>query len=236
MFDLESGRYRHVLLVQPTLTDGVPGVKPLQVHAGGLVWAGDHLHVAATAKGFWTARLDDVLRVPDSSTGPADAAVRRDGFGYRYLLPVNTSYRGGAEDGDGRLRYSFFSRDGSDLVVGEYATGAASRRLARVPLDPATLLPAGESVPDVLGDGVGNMQGAVRVGGPDGPWYATTSHGRSRLGSVWTGRPGDLTRHRWATPMGPEDLSHDPDTDTLWSVTEHPLARWICAMKRSAFD
>lgn len=226
--DLETARYRHVLLVQPTLVDGVPGVAPLAVHAGGLVWAGDHLHVAATSKGFWTAHVDDVLRVPD---GAAGAQVRADTFGYRYLLPVRAAYRASADEGVAKLRYSFFSRDRDDLVVGEYAAGDASRRLATVALDPATGLPTGD--PELLGEGVGHMQGAVRV---DGSWYATTSHGRARLGSVWTGAPGRFTQHRWATPMGPEDLTLDSATDTLWSVTEHPWARWVCAMKRSWFD
>lgn len=236
-FDLDTCRYRHVLLVQPTLVDGVPGVAPLRVHAGGLVWAGAHLQVAATGKGFWTARLDDVMRVPD---GAAGARVRADAFGYRYVLPVSVGHRAGADDGIERLRYSFFSRDGSDLIVGEYAAGAATRRLARIALDPETLLPvtdaAGHAVPEVLGSGVGHMQGAVRTGRGEGRWYVTTSHGRSRLGSVWTGTPGALTRHRWATPMGPEDLSHDPATGELWSVTEHPWARWIYVMKRTWFD
>jgi hypothetical protein len=230
-FDLDTCRYRHVLLVQPTLVDGVPGVQPLPVHAGGLVWSGRHLHVAATAKGFWTCRLDDLLRIPDGHT------LRESAFDYRYLLPVHQAFRASADDGLERLRYSFLSQDGDDLIVGEYAAGSASRRLARIDFDPSAGLPrtddAGHAVPEVLGEGVGHMQGAVRV---DGDWYVTTSHGRSNLGSVWTGTPGNLTRHRWATPMGPEDLSHDPATDTLWSVSEHPWARWIYTMKRSWFD
>lgn len=230
-FDLTTCRYRHVLLVQPTLVDGVPGIAPLRVHAGGLVWSGDHLHVAATSKGFWTGRLDDLVRIPDAHR------LRGAAFGYRYLLPVSTAQRAGSDEGTERLRYSFFSRDAGDLVVGEYAAGSASRRLARVGLDPQTLLPtldaSGQAVPEVLGDGVGHMQGVVRA---DGRFYATTSHGRSRLGSVWTGSPGALTRHRWATPMGPEDLSHDRATDQLWSVSEHPWARWIYTMRRSWFD
>jgi len=228
LFDLASCRYRHVLLVRPTLTEGVAGIEPLTVHAGGLVWHGDHLHVAATAKGFHTARLSDVVRLRD------DDPLRSDAFGYRYVLPVSSSYRASADDGVERLRYSFLSSDGHDLVVGEYAAGEASRRLARIALrtDGLPITDAsGHAVPEVLGDGPGHMQGAVRVGER---WYVTTSHGRSRLGSVWTGTPGDFSRRRWATPMGPEDLTYVPETETLWTVTEHPWARWICAMQRSS--
>ncbi|WP_300403482.1 hypothetical protein [Nocardioides sp.] len=229
-FDLASCRYRHVLLVRPTLTDGAPGIEPLTVHAGGLVWSGDHLHVAATGKGFHTARLSDLTRLRD------DDPLRTDAFDYRYVLPVSSSYRASVDDGGERLRYSFLSSDGDDLVVGEYAAGEASRRLARIALQPDGL-PAtdasGYAVPEVLGEGPGHMQGAVRV---DERWYVTTSHGRSRLGSVWTGAPGDFSRRRWATPMGPEDLTYVPETETLWTVTEHPWARWICAMGRAALD
>ncbi len=227
-YDLGTCRYRHVLLVQPTLVDGVPGLVPLRVHAGGLVWAGSTLHVAATGKGFWTASIDDVLRLSDAAADPE----RGDTFGYRYVLPVRRAHKGGADDGVDRLRYSFFSRDGDDLVVGEFTDGTASRRFARVPLDPGTSLPVAGAGPEVLGEGVVQMQGVVRSAGS---WYATTSHGRARLGSMWTGTPGDLTQHRRALPMGPEDLSHDPATDTFYTVTEHPWARWICAVRRSWF-
>ena len=229
-FDLASCRYRHVLLVRPTLTDGGPGIEPLTVHAGGLVWHGEHLHVAATAGGFHTARLSDVVRLRDRDD------LRGDAFGYRYVLPVSSSYRASADEGSERLRYSFLSNGDGEMVVGEYAAGEATRRLARIALEPDGLPvtdASGHAVPEVLGEGPGHMQGAVRVGER---WYITTSHGRSRLGSVWTGAPGDFSRRRWATPMGPEDLAHVPGTGTLWTVTEHPWARWICAMSRAALD
>ena len=64
--DRETRRYRHVLLVVPRLAeDGSLQVLPLRVHAGGVVWCGDYLHVAATARGFMTFRLDDLMRLPD---------------------------------------------------------------------------------------------------------------------------------------------------------------------------
>lgn len=235
-FDLDSRRYRHVLLVVPTLLDGAAGLEPLRVHAGGIVWSGPYLHVAATARGFFTCRLDDLLRVPDGTAG-----LRTASYGYRYLLPVRFAYRAHADDGHERLRYSFLSldHDACELVAGEYASNSSgkSRRLARFPLDPETQLLAtdegGATRPLSLGEGVGHMQGAVVARGRH---HITTSHGRSRLGSVYTGQPGELRRHRWATPMGPEDISYWPSTDELWSVTEHPLARWIYSMKRSWFD
>ena len=54
-----------MLLVNPVVRDGVLALEPLRVHAGGVVWCGPYLHVAATARGVITCRLDDLLRVPD---------------------------------------------------------------------------------------------------------------------------------------------------------------------------
>jgi hypothetical protein len=244
--DLATRRYRHVLLVVPTLTDGRLGLEPLRVHAGGVVWCGPYLHVAATSRGVVTCRLDDILRVPDHSAGdPSDLGVEGDtvsSFGYRYLLPVRFAYRAIAEDGLERLRYSFLSLDRSatppELVVGEYGNSRQTRRLARFPLDPDTLFLAegedGVSRPLVVDEG-----GVVRTQGAAiarGTWYLTASTGPWMPGSVYVGRPGAFRRHRWATPMGPEDVSWWPSTDLLWSVTEHPRRRWIYAMPRSWFD
>ena len=80
--------------------------------------------------------------------------------------------------------------------------------------------------------GVRGMQGVVLA---DGRHLATASRGPWRPGSVWAGEPGALREHRWATPMGPEDLTHDPLTGTLWSATEHPRRRWIYSMRAERF-
>jgi hypothetical protein len=110
----------------------------------------------------------------------------------------------------------------------------------RFPLDPGSLLlaedDAGRCVPRLLGEGVRQTQGAAVAGGA---YHLTTSHGPRTPGSVHVGAPGapgSFRRHRWATPMGPEDLAFWPSQDLLWSVSEHPRRRWIFSMKRSRFD
>ena len=245
VFDLDTRRYRHVLLVVPVLQDGVVQLEPLRVHAGGIVWCGPYLHVAATAKGFYTCRVDDLLKVPHERRGPDHLlgvdADRVSSYGYDYVLPVRFAYRASTDDGHERLRYSFISLDrASDppmIVAGEYARGDRSRRLARFPLDPETLLlESGDddlARPVALDEGVGHMQGAVVA---RDRWYVTTSHGPWVFGSVHSGQPGDLRQHRWATPMGPEDITYWPSTDELWSVSEHPRRRWIFSMRRAWFD
>lgn len=227
-------RYRHVLLVEPYVADdGRPGCRPVHVHAGGIVWHGEHLHVAGTRRGFSTFRLDDVLRVP--------AGADLDVFGYRYVLPLSFGYDAVTADGHEQLRYSFLSLDRStsphELVAGEYGRDGMTTRLARYEIDPATGLLSdddeGAARPLLLEErGIGHMQGAVVVGGR---WYLTTSAGQYRLGSIWSGTPGDLRRHRFAIPVGPEDITYWPSSDELWSLSEYPGHRYVFAMARGQF-
>ena len=244
-------RYRHVLLVEPVLADdGRLDPRPVQVHAGGIVWHGPYLHVAGTARGLTSFRLDDIVAAPGGDRdrlglagGPragagGGAGGRVDTFGYRYLLPVRFGYEAHARDGVEPMRYSFLSLDRSStppaLVAGEYGRTGMTTRLARFDLDPATSHLAADhtdvSRPITLTpEGVGHMQGAAVVGDR---WYVTTSHGPRMPGSLWTGRPGHLRRHRWALPPGPEDIAYWPSTDQLWSLSEHPGRRYVFAMDR----
>lgn len=241
--DPSTIRYRHVLLVEPFLhDDGSVDVRPVSVHAGGIVWHGDYLHVAGTTRGFSSFRLDDIVRLP---TGDASRLRVRDdrvdGFGYRYFLPVRFTYDAHSGHGLEPMRYSFASLDRSttphELVAGEYGRSDMTSRLVRYEIDPASsLLSAaadGRSLPLALeAGGVPGMQGATVV---DGTWFVTTSQGRYRLGSVWVGRPGGLREHRWQLPVGPEDITYWPSRDQLWSLSEYPGARYVYAMPRERF-
>ncbi len=236
-------RYRHVLLVEPHLgRDGGVELRPVHVHAGGIVWRREHLHVAGTARGIVSCRLGDVLRVPVGGD-PERIGVDRDAvhaFGYRYVLPVRFGYEAVTGAGHERLRYSFLSlghgEDGHELVAGEYGKGEMTTRLLRFALDARSgLLRTDDDVtsrPLALDAGIGHMQGATVV---DGRWYVTTSAGPFRLGSVWSGTPGKLTRHRFAMPVGPEDVAYRRSTDELWSLSEYPGHRYVFAMDRAHF-
>ena len=246
--DLAGLRYRHVLLVVPVLDQhGRLTLRPLRVHAGGIVWNGPYLHVAATARGLVTCRVDDVMYVPDLRGSRAWDRLGVIGeqvasYGYRYVLPVRFSYRAYADEGHTPLRYSFLSLDrGGErpvLVAGEYGQTGQTTRLARYHLEPDTLmLQTGEdgySRPIGIDErGVVRMQGASIV---DGRYHVTVSHGPWKPGSVYVGHPGAFVEHRLATPMGPEDIAYWPSTDRFWSVSEHPHRRWVFSMKRSRFD
>lgn len=227
--DLETLRYRHVLLVVPEHEAGGVRLRPLTVHAGGLVWAGPYLYVAGTRRGLLTCRMDDVVEVePGAET-----------FGHRFVLPVRFAYD--ARHDRDRMRYSFVSLDRSTdvphLVAGEYGRGEMTRRIVRYPLDPDTYYlhaeQDGVSRPVSFEErGLGHMQGAAVV---RGTFYVTTSRGRWELGSMQVGRPGDFRTFRQATPVGPEDLCYFDD-DLLWSLSEYPGRRFVFSMRRTTFD
>jgi len=242
--DVETLHYEHVLLVGPDVADdGSPTLAPVHLHAGGVVWHGPWLHLAATARGLVTCRVDDILPVGDPETaerlGVEDGRVTA--YGHRFVLPVRFVQRAGADPGHEGFRYSFLALDRSEdtpaLVSGEYARRDRTRRLVRYEIDPDTELPRvdddGAARPVSVADGVGRMQGAVvrrgqhLVSVSTGPWLP---------GTVYAGRPGDLRPRRLAVPMGPEDLTYWPSTDRVWSVTEHPRRRWFFAMRRDWFD
>ncbi|WP_104107563.1 hypothetical protein [Nocardioides sp. 616] len=243
--DLDTLRYRHVLLVVPELDDqGRLQLGGLRIHAGGIVWAGPYLHIAATARGFVTCRVEDLMRVPGDNERPDQIGVvdgRVASFGHHYVLPVRLTHKAYADDGVTKLRYSFLSLDRrSDppgLLAGEYGRGAQTTRLAHFDLDPETWLPAtdedGWSRPLLEDRGLARMQGAVVARGRH---HVTVSNGPSTPGSVFTGSPGALRRRRWAVPVGPEDLTYWPSEDALWTVTEYPRLRYVARMSRSWFD
>ena len=122
--DLGRRRYRHVLLVVPSFgEDGTLRLDRLNVHAGGIVWCGPYLHIAATKRGLFTARVDDIMRVPDELRDPDRNRIglhagQVSTYGYRYVLPVRFAYRSAADDGFEQIRYSFLSLNRSGRTGG----------------------------------------------------------------------------------------------------------------------
>jgi hypothetical protein len=222
--DSEAPTYRHVLLVEPVRFGPVHLFKPVRVHAGGIVWYGDHLFVAGSDAGIRVFRLDDITHVRN----------RVHARGYRYVLPQASSYAADQDPDQEPLTYSFLSLDrGADvdrLVAGEYGTkGSGSHRLVRYPLDRGSQLLRGDergrSVASELYDGQPDrMQGATLVGET---WVVTASAGEGRPGDLWVGRPGELRRLRGVLPTGPEDVAHWPQRHQVWSLTEWPGRRFV---------
>ena len=231
LVDLDAGRagprYAHVLLVIPQRDDvsGTIGARPITVHAGGLVWCGQHLLLADTRRGLRVFDLANLTRLDGRG---------HQWPGFRFVLPQSGWWRARAEGDTQPLRWSFASLDTTEptalsLIAGEYARDGAAARLARFALDPDTgsLMAAGAV--EVIRAGLTSMQGAVRV---HGTYVVCSSRGRLHRGQMWTGRPGGgpWTRHPRALPVGPEDLSYDPGSGLLWIQTEYPGRR--CVLNR----
>jgi len=247
--DASRVRYRHVLLVEAVESEGALELRPVKVHAGGLVWHGRHLHVAGTARGLSTFRLDDILEVPPGGSRTrlslADGGRAYGGmpgaFGYRYVLPLRFRYAGEHAAAVAPVRYSFISLDRTTtphrLMAGEYGRGEASTRIVRFEVDPRSSLLAGDWVdrsrPLGVEIGISGMQGVVVV---DGRHYVSTSAGAYRRGSLWSGHPGSLQQHPGVLTVGPEDLAYQRSSDQLWSLSEYPNHRYVYAMDRARFD
>jgi hypothetical protein len=232
--DLADGppmRYRHVLLGVVGKDDiGQPELRPLHAHAGGIVWSGDRLHVAATADGLHTFHLDDIVQVRENI-----------GLGHAFVLPVRVSWAARTEEGAESMRYSFVSlgRDGErrTLLAGEYGHGRMTTRLLTFPLDAAGALAVdadGAARPSVLSwAGPARMQGAVSV---DDRLHVVTSNGKRGKGSLWVGPSRELRRVARVLPPGPEDITYWPSREELWTVTEYPGRRLVLALDRKRFD
>jgi hypothetical protein len=229
VIDLDGGSYRHVLLLDVEESFGEVTPKALTVHAGGLAWFGGRVHVAATRRGLVVADLDDVLEV---EPGPET-------FGYRFVLPVRSTYTSSIAGSIERMRYSFVAvgrdADGPLLSAGEYGVRDQTTRLLAFRIDPATGVLAadaeGRSTPSVVvPEGLGHMQGAVLR---DDTWFVTTSRSSHLRGGLHHGRPGDFASVRRALPPGPEDLTYVAGEDRLWSLAEYPRKRWVYAIDRS---
>lgn len=236
-------RYEHVLLVRVgTAPDGGPAVHPVRAHAGGLVWCGDLLHVAATATGVHTFHLGDVLATDPlaEALGPLPGGGVA-ALGHRYLLPLRHTHAGRADPGVPEHRFSFLSLDRDEgrprLLAGEYGRAGMTTRLSSWDLDGDGDLqadPDGVARPTWVADaGLPRMQGAVRVGGR---LHVVTSNGRWGRGSLWVGAPGGWREHRWALPAGPEDVAYWPSRDQLWTSTEHQRRRKLLALRRDRFS
>ena len=147
--DPHTGKYRHVLLVYPTINSyGNPSYMSLRneqtsggksLHAGGIVWYGNFLYVADTNRGFRVFDMRHIYDLGAASNGDtedSDKIGRHDGtyygHGYRYVMPQVGSWTRTAPTGtkcttaDGSPQFSHVSldRSGADhLVAGEYCAG-----------------------------------------------------------------------------------------------------------------
>ncbi|WP_433250421.1 hypothetical protein [Actinomadura nitritigenes] len=139
----DTKKYKHILLVEPTTGPGM--YKPVQVHAGGIVWYGRKIYIADTKNGLREFSLDNIYDlVKDArgdSTDNTKVGYNEDddkfySYGYRYIIPQSGQWKSknaGPDDycnqGTGPLRNSWLFLDRHTvpdrLVIGEYCDNKA---------------------------------------------------------------------------------------------------------------
>ncbi|GAA2361814.1 hypothetical protein GCM10010404_14500 [Nonomuraea africana] len=211
-------RYQHALLVEAK-PDGSYG--PINIHAGGVAWYGEHLYVADTKRGL---RVFDLGKILDLRTGQNDLGDgarigRSDGryhaFGYRYVIPQTDFWRVATPG----VHFSFVAIDRSTsphtLISGEYVAEVPTGKVARWALDLTDGVPL-----DAFTMGQPKIQGAVSY---RGKWYLSQTVDARSNGRLVVDSGGQVAVRPF--PVGPEDLT--VSDRRLWSVTEFRNRRVI---------
>ncbi|MEQ9076369.1 MAG: hypothetical protein RLP09_21115 [Sandaracinaceae bacterium] len=229
--DPSAIRYRHLLLVTPTDDGASYGAAEYDsggaLHAGGIVWVGDHLYVADTSVGLRVYDLSRILQPSNSDDGDRVglSGGRSDAHGYRYAVPQLARYR--LAPGSCPIRFSFagLDRAASVIVTGEYRSGDPAGRVARwaVDLETGWLREEGGRVPalDAAAAAQTRMQGGLTF---EGVHYLSSSSQAGRWGRLYRTRPGrESVITAW--PYGCEDLYVERAERLIWTSTEHPPLR-----------
>jgi hypothetical protein len=236
--DLSRVRYRHALLVEPTIVNGQATVKAVQVHAGGCALVGRWLYVVDTSRGFRTFDLERMLEAStdrDDTIGVSGGRLRA--YGYKYVIPQVGGY---TVSNSAPLRFSSVSIDRSttppSLVTCEYHKDDIQGRVFRWTFDERTgeLLTRGGLVRPV--EAFVTQQTKVQgVTAWRGTWYLSCSSQNARFGALYAARPGRPSEERsWCT--GAESLHFSPTSGNLWSLSEHPGERVVFFVKRADYD
>lgn len=225
--DVKTLKYRHVLLVE---SGGAGKVKPLLLHAGGIAVVGHMIYVADTTRGVRMFDANKIFQVTDTDHKDAfgeGAGGKFGAYSYLYVMPQIKRFTT-----SGR-RFSYLATDWTNkeapvLISGNYKTGSDKapdlRRVHAWNMN-------GEDVGSLKWDthntfGVEAptlVQGAAVL---DDFVFMVTSGGSAKL-QVGKLQPKNLGIKTYAMPHGIEDIYMDPNTNLMWTLTEHPGARIV---------
>ncbi|MFF3843959.1 hypothetical protein [Streptomyces sp. NPDC002328] len=201
--DRDTGKYRHVLLAEPTSTSSTASnFKFVTGHGGGIVWYANYLYVTDTSGGIRVFDVNKLAKVDTYGSGVSTYGIsggRSSACGYPYVLPQVHYYKqasappsGGCSDDavDGvpdadSLCYSWLSLDKTGggpfkLVTGEWFGAANGGRVVRYQLNPA----GSATYPGLL-----NLSGGKTV---IQDAYAATRYRGLQGGMTWTDDQGVL--------------------------------------------
>ena len=131
------------------------------------------------------------------------------------------------------------------FIVGQYDKTGAKNRIARFDLDAKTRLPKSTGNTAVATKfykiGLKSMQGAVSVKQANGDlkYFFTVSKGDkpSAYGTLYTWIPGKgLRPHTKALSRGPEDLMYRKQTNSIYTLGEHPKDRPVYGIKANKYN
>lgn len=233
--DTSNVNYRHVLLVEPTSSNG-RGFKPVKNHVGGLAWKWPYLYVADTSRGMRAFDMRRILRV--NTTEACDSRAGKHGsvycaYGYGYVLPqVGGYYFPSGMNSSCKPKFSYISLDRggekASILSGEYFNETGSNiygRLLRWPLGGDGRLAADENgIVQASGAwyaGNRNIQGAVSHGSNSNPTFLLNATRYN--GALFTGKVGaaskvfKATAGKWA--YMPEGM-YITTAGNLWVSTE----------------
>jgi hypothetical protein len=232
-------RYRFALLVEPSGTVAAPSFIPVNAHAGGIVWFGTRLYVAATGSGFRVFDLSRMMEVAtDVDTIGCTATTCRAGL-YKYVIPQIGAY---VDKSTCAPIFSWVSLDRTStppaLISGEYCstaacTGPLAGRMFRWPLDPTTGLLRGPTTTwplEAFVMGQRQVQGGAVRGKIT---YLSSSAPAGGAGELYCLNPvRSLTADFSDTP---EDLMVDGKNAVLWSQSEAPNARVVFSVRFASY-
>ncbi|GAB2611111.1 hypothetical protein GCM10027168_49910 [Streptomyces capparidis] len=199
--DRDTGKYRHVLLVEPTSTSSTASnFKYVTGHGGGIVWYANHIYMTDTAHGIRVFDINKLAKVDTYGSGVTGYGIsngRSSACGYPYVLPQVHYYQqagtpsscaangsNGVMDPD-QLCYSWLSLDKTGggpfkLVTGEWFGELNGGRVVRYQLNPA----GSATYPGLL-----NMSGGKTV---IEDAYAASRYRGLQGGMTWTDGQGLL--------------------------------------------
>ncbi|MFI6060650.1 hypothetical protein [Streptomyces sp. NPDC051286] len=199
--DRDTGKYRHVLLAEPTSTSSsASDFKYVTGHGGGIVWYANYIYVTDTAHGVRVFDTNKLAKVDDYGSGVRTYGInngRSSACGYPYVLPEVHYYQQSgtpsACDSDANngsldpahLCYSWLSLDKTGgapykLVTGEWYGGVDGGRVVRYQLNPTS----SSTYPGLL-----NMSGGKTV---IQDAYAASRYRGLQGGMTWTDGQGVL--------------------------------------------
>lgn len=259
--DMDHIKYRHVLLVEPVGDAGAVTFKAVNIHAGGIVWAGDYLYVADTKNGLRVFDMTSIMRVDVDNNKIGVDGDKMYAFGYEFILPQVGKYNannGENTDTDKSMLFSWVSLDRSSdppvLLTGEYNDknfGTKPRpsnngRAFMWPLNKTTnkldVAPGTKSVTasSAVYMNQHRIQGGFThmVNGKRKYWFA----GSHTAGYYKLYRKSEAKglEETIGWPLGtPQNLTYSPGSDNLWSLAESNkdlLSRPVWAVKLSDID